>query len=186
MQWRNSSDRFGAVAQIFHWTIVALIIVQFVLAEQAEDLPTGLEKLATLARHKSVGITILALAILRLLWRWTNPTPTLPSNMKPWERMLARGTHFGLYGLLIVQPLTGWLMSSAKSYSVSWFGLITLPDLVAKDERLFETLQETHEILAGTIFTLAVIHALAALKHHFVNRDEVLRRMLPLPPRASD
>lgn len=186
MQWRNSSDRFGAVAQIFHWTIVVLIIVQFVLAQQAEDLPTGLEKLATLARHKSVGITILALAVLRLIWRWTNPTPELPPTMKPWERVLARGTHFGLYALLILQPLTGWLMSSAKSYSVSWFGLFTLPDLVAKNERLFEALEETHEFLAGTILTVAVVHALAALKHHFLNRDDVLRRMLPLRLRAGE
>ncbi|HSN71527.1 MAG TPA: cytochrome b [Steroidobacteraceae bacterium] len=185
MQLRNTEYRYGAVAQLLHWSIVALVIAQFVLAEIAEDLPTGLEKLATLARHKSVGITILGLAVLRLAWRAINKTPAPPPQMPGWQRVAARISHVGLYALLFVQPLTGWLMSSAKNYPVSWFGAVTLPDLIAPSERLFEVFEEAHEIGATLLFVLAGIHAAAALKHHFVDRDDVLRRMLPWPQRES-
>jgi len=85
MPLRNTTQRWGAVAQLLHWTIVALIITQFTLATLFDDLPPGAKKLALLARHKSVGITILMLAVLRLAWRWTNPTPPLPDTLKPWE-----------------------------------------------------------------------------------------------------
>jgi len=179
MNLRNTEHRYGALAQLLHWSIVALVIVQFVLAEIADDLPTGLEKLATLARHKSVGITILGLAALRLLWRLTNPTPTLAPSTPAWQRVAARASHVGLYALLLLQPLTGWLMSSAKNYPVSWFGIVTLPDLVAPSESLFETMEEVHEFGATALAALAIVHAAAALKHHFIDRDDVLRRMLP-------
>jgi len=180
MHLRNTVDRYGALAQLLHWTIVALIIVQFVLAAIADDLPAGLEKLAVLARHKSVGITILGLAILRLIWRLFNPPPALPSPMAAWQRISARATHIALYALLFCQPLTGWLMSSAKNYPVSWFGLVALPDLIEPAENRFDLLHEAHEVGATLIIVLAVLHAPAALTHHFVDRDDVLRRMLPL------
>ena len=181
MRFRNTEHRYGALAQLFHWSIVALVIVQFALAEIAEELPIGLDKLATLARHKSVGITILGLAVLRLLWRLANPMPAPPSSTPAWQRRAARASHVGLYVLLFVQPLTGWLMSSAKNYPVSWFGLVTLPDLVAPSQSLFETLQDVHEAGATALAALAIVHAAAALKHHFIDRDDVLRRMLPWP-----
>ena len=106
-------------------------------------------KLATLARHKSVGITILALALLRLLWRLYNRnSPPLPANLKPYERGLAHLTHYGLYLLLFAMPLSGWMMSSAKNYPVSWFGVFTLPNLVQPDEGLVRT-DEVHAWRAG-------------------------------------
>lgn len=176
---QSSPTRYGAVAQAFHWIIAGLIVTQFVLADLAEDLPLGIHKLALLARHKSFGMTVLMLAVLRLLWRLRNPAPALPSGMSPLERALARATHVAFYVLLFAMPLTGWLMSSAKNYSVSWFGLFTWPNLIAKDEAAFELLRSTHGILAGTLFTIAVLHILAALKHHFWNKDDVLLRMLP-------
>lgn len=180
MHLRNTADRYGALAQLLHWTIVALIITQFVLAAIADDLPAGLEKLAVLARHKSVGITILGLAIVRLIWRLFNPPPALPSTVPGWQRTSARATHIALYALLFFQPLTGWLMSSAKNYPVSWFGLVALPDLIEPSESGFDLLHEAHEAGATLIIALAVLHAAAALKHHFLDRDDVLRRMLPL------
>ena len=117
-----------------HWLIAALIVIQFTLAYLADDLPIGAHKLALLARHKSFGMTVLMLAILRLLWRLGHAPPPLPSGMTPLERRLARGTHMAFYVLLFAMPLTGWLMSSAKSYSVSWFGLFTWPNLIGKNE----------------------------------------------------
>jgi cytochrome b561 len=180
MALKNTAQRWGAIAQLLHWLIVALIITQFTLATLFDDLPPGARKLTLLARHKSVGITILMLAALRLAWRWTNPTPPLPDTLKPWERNLARLTHALLYLLLFAVPLAGWTMSSARGFPVSWFGLFTLPDLVPKNKSLYELLVTTHGVLAWTLGVVAIIHMLAALKHHFVLKDDVLRRMLPL------
>src|SRR3979411_3130783 len=171
--------RYGAVAQAFHWLIAALIVIQFVLASMADDLPIGAHKLALLARHKSFGMTVLMLALLRLLWGYKHPPPALPDHMSPLERKLARATHIALYVLLFAMPVTGWLMSSAKNYSVSWFGLFTWPNLIGKNESAFEWLRSTHDALSGVLFVIAVLHILAALKHHFWNRDDVLVRMLP-------
>jgi cytochrome b561 len=186
MAIRNTVYRWGAVAQLLHWVIVALIITQFTLATLFDDLPSGARKLALLARHKSVGITILMLAILRLLWRRTNPIPPLPDTLKPWERRLARLTHALLYALLFAVPLAGWTMSSARGFPVSWFGFFTLPDLVPKNKALYELLVTTHGVLAWTLGVVAIIHMLAALKHHFVLKDDVLRRMLPMSSQKTE
>lgn len=179
MPIRNSLERWGSLAKLFHWLVVLLVICQFVLAWLAHDLPPGMEKLTLLARHKSIGITILALATLRLLWRAANRTPVLPATMAGWEKFTARATHALLYVLLFAVPLAGWIMSSAKNFPVSWFGLVQLPDLVAPSEATFDVAHETHEILAFSLGVIAILHLLAALKHHFFNRDTVLKRMLP-------
>lgn len=179
---RNTPHRWGAVAQFLHWLIVVLIIVQFTLALYADSLPVGSRKVGVLANHKSFGITILALAIIRLTWRWLNPTPPLPPTLKPYERVLARVTHALLYVLLFVQPLTGWLMSSARGFPVSWFRFFQLPDLVPKNQALYHALVATHSTLAVVLVGVVTLHVAAALKHHFVLKDDTLRRMLPRTP----
>jgi len=179
MALRNTTRRWGAIAQTFHWVIVVLLIIQVTLAEIADDLPTGMEKLRTLARHKSVGITILALVILRLAWRSVNAHPALPGNLRPYERTLARLSHLALYVLLFALPLTGWTMSSARGFPVSWFGFFTLPDLVPRSRPLYDALVMTHQTLAWFLFAVVALHVAGALKHHFVHKDDVLRRMLP-------
>jgi cytochrome b561 len=176
---QSTPTRYGAVAQGFHWLIAALIVVQFTLAWSADDLPLGARKLALLARHKSFGMTILMLATLRLLWRLFNRPPELPVGMSTIERRLARATHVLFYVLLFVMPLTGWMMSSAKNYSVSWFDQFTWPNLIGPNERAFDLLKTTHDTLSWLLFALALLHILAALKHHFWNKDGVLKRMLP-------
>ena len=176
---QNAPARYGAVAQGLHWIIAALIVTQFVLAWTADDLPLGVHKLALLARHKSFGMTVLMLAVLRLLWRLFNRPPELPPGMSRSEILLARGTHALFYVLLFAMPLTGWMMSSAKNYSVSWFGRFTWPNLLAPNERAFDFLKSTHDTLSWVLFAVAALHILAALKHHFWNRDDVLVRMLP-------
>ena len=179
MTLRNTPRRWGAIAQLLHWLIVLFIVAQFTLATLFEQLPAGAKKLTLLSRHKSIGITILMLALVRLAWRWSNPTPTLPDTLKPYERALARLTHALLYVLLFAVPLSGWLMSSARGFPVSWFGFLQLPDLVPKNKVLYEALLTTHGILAWTLGIVATVHLVAALKHHFVLKDDVLRRMLP-------
>ena len=173
-------SRYTLVAQLLHWVIAALIVTQFALAWSADDLPLGMHKLALLARHKSFGMTVLMLAILRLLWRFMNPPPPLPAGMSPPERLAARFTHIAFYVLLFAMPITGWLMSSAKNYSVSWFGKFTWPNLIAPNETAFAFFKSTHEYLSDALFAIAVLHILAALKHHFWNKDDVFVRMLPL------
>jgi cytochrome b561 len=109
-----------------------------------------------------------------------NPVPAPPSITKPWQNGLASVVHWALYALIVLAPLTGWLMSSAKNYPVSWFGLFTLPDMVAPDRRLFEVFKKIHGILVFSICMLAGLHIAAALKHHFLDKNNVLRRMLPV------
>jgi cytochrome b561 len=179
MPMQASPHRYTAFAQTLHWIIAALIATQFVLAWMQEDLPLGMHKLVLLARHKSFGMTVLLLAVFRLAWRLFNPPPPLPDAMSGIERFLARSTHIAFYVLLFAMPLTGWLMSSAKNYSVSWFGLFTWPNLIAPSDGSFNVLKETHYVLSNVLFVIVILHVLAALKHHFWDKDDVLKRMLP-------
>ena len=182
MQLKNTLTRYGAVAQLFHWVIVVLIVTQFVLGLRANGLPQfSIARFQVLALHKSFGITILGLAILRLAWRLFNPVPPLPPRTPRWQELAAHVSHFLLYALLFITPLLGWLTSSAYAVSVSWFKLFTLPNLIGPNKAAFAQLRELHEFMAFTLAALALIHIAAGIKHHFVDRDDVLRRMLPLP-----
>jgi cytochrome b561 len=178
MPVRNTKRSWGSVSKGLHWLIVLLIINQWWIAERAEELK-GLAKLEALGTHKSFGMTILMLAVLRLLWRLVNPTPELTSETKPWERALARISHVLLYVLIFAMPLTGWMMSSAKNYPVSWFKLFQFPDLVAPAEQTFHQMLDLHHLLFKVLVGVALLHVAGALKHHFIDRNDVLKRMLP-------
>jgi cytochrome b561 len=183
MQIKNSNERYGAAAQLLHWSIVILIITQVVLAKQAEIAEEAhhlLQQAKILTTHKSVGMTIFMLAIARIVWRFTNGAPDATPNTKPWQHRLASVMHWALYALILLTPLAGWLMSSAKNYSVSWFGFFTFPNLVGPSETQFDQFKELHETLAQSMIILAILHAIAALKHHLFDKDNVLRRMLPM------
>ena len=176
---RNTRARWGALAQLLHWLIAVLIGAQIALGLIGTALPLSMTKLVTLARHKSLGITILALVLVRLAWRALNPSPELPGALKPYERVLARGTHAGLYVLMIALPLTGWIMSSARGFPVSWFNLFQLPNLVGRSTTLYHAMVRVHVLLAIALGLILVLHIAAAIKHHVVLKDETLRRMLP-------
>lgn len=180
MQFKNSHQRYGVVAQMFHWTVVVLIVIQFVLANQAEDAGSELHKAKLLTMHKSVGMTVFMLAIARLGWRLMNSVPDRVPNAIPWQVRLASLVHWLLYALILATPLVGWLMSSAKNYTVSWFGLFAFPNLVSPDEDRFQWFRTLHFALAYSIASIATLHIVAALKHHFLDKNDVLRRMLPL------
>ena len=172
------ASTYDGIAQALHWLVAGAIVLQFVLAnvaEAAEEQARQLEALAVFAAHKSVGITILGFAILRLAWRWRHPVT--PVATAPWQHHAARISHVLLYTLLFLLPITGWLMSSAAAYSVSWFNVIALPDLIQPNERAEAVLTTIHEGAAKLLAAVAFVHLLAALKHHFVDRDNVLRRM---------
>ena len=178
MPFRNTTRSWGSLSKAFHWLIVLLIINQWWIAERADELK-GLAKLEALGTHKSFGMTILMLAVLRLLWRLMNPTPELTSETKPWERALARISHVSLYVLIFAMPLTGWMMSSAKNYPVSWFKMFQFPDLVAPAEQTFHQMLDLHHLLFKVLVGVALLHVAGALKHHFIDKNDVLRRMLP-------
>jgi cytochrome b561 len=178
MPFRNTTRAWGSLSKAFHWLIVLLIINQWVIAERAEELK-GLAKLDALAWHKSFGMTVLMLAVLRLAWRLMNPTPELATETKPWERLLAKISHVLLYALIFAMPLTGWMMSSAKNYPVSWFKLFQFPDLVAPAEQTFHRMHDLHHLLFNVLVGVALLHVAGALKHHFIDRNDVLKRMLP-------
>ncbi|MDE2196098.1 MAG: cytochrome b [Gammaproteobacteria bacterium] len=179
---RNTPERYGIVAQALHWLIAALVAVQFVLGVKAHGLPLGLERLILLARHKSLGLTLFALVMLRLAWRMYSPPP--PWSSQAPLRTAARLSHGLLYALLLAMPIAGWLLSSASNLTVSWFGLFSLPDLVAPDRRLAHWLLLTHQTMAWLLLAVVVIHTGAAFWHHRILKDNVLTRMLPFTRRA--
>jgi cytochrome b561 len=179
MTLRNTTHAWGSISKALHWLIVLLIINQWFLMQRAESLPLGAAKLQAINWHKSFGMTILALAIIRLVWRLANPVPSLAGLTKTWERVLATLSHVALYGLLFALPLTGWLMSSARNFPVSWFGQLRLPDLVAPSQPLYRQMNDLHHMLFSALVVVALLHIAGALKHHFYDRNEVLRRMLP-------
>ncbi len=185
MRLRNTHDRYGAVAQALHWTIVALVAVQITLGVIGADLPVGMERLMTLSRHKSLGMTILALMIFRLAWRLINPLPSLPETMPRRQQRLAHASHWLFYGLLLIMPIIGWISSSASNLTVSWFGWFTFPDLVDTDKALAISAKAWHRGLAGMLMGLITLHTAAALRHHFLLQDSVVRRMLPWEAKNS-
>lgn len=168
------------MAQLLHWLIVLLVLSQFVVGFYAKPLPVGIERLKMLTFHKSVGITVFALVILRLLWRWYTPAPKLPAGMKPLERLGAHASHVLLYALLLVLPLLGWLTSNASNLTVRWFYLFNLPNLVEPDRGIARITKDLHDAGAWCLLALVCLHVAAAFWHEWVRKDGVLRRMLPL------
>ena len=173
----TSTTRYHEVARILHWLIAGLILLQYALANMAEDAVSDLQELALLANHKSVGMTVLMLAIVRVAWRFTHSVPALPVSMPRWQVRASNLSHALLYILIFALPLSGWLFSSATTYSVSWFNVFVFPDLISGNESRAELLEEVHEVLANLLFVLALLHILASLKHGLFDRDGVLGRM---------
>jgi cytochrome b561/polyisoprenoid-binding protein YceI len=182
------AQRYSTVAVAIHWLTVAAILIQLVLAWRMHG-PRSPETFAVFQLHKSVGISILLLSLLRLGWRLANPPPPLPATLAPWERWLARLTHVGFYVILIVMPLTGWLMVSTSPLRLPTllYGTVPWPDLpglaglsAATRKMLGEAGEVSHSLLALGLLGLLALHVGGALKHQLFDRDNpVLGRMLP-------
>jgi len=179
MKVKNTLERYGAVTMIFHWMMAILIIGLIGLGLYMVELPINLKKLKLYGWHKEYGILVFMLAIMRIIWRFGNPTPLLPNHMKSWEKLAAHGAHYAFYGFMFALPLTGWMMSSATGLPVSFFGLFVLPDLVAANEQWQQLLIEIHKWLGYGLIATIVGHMGAALQHHYYYKDDILRRMLP-------
>ncbi len=182
MSLKNSTNKYGSISKLLHWTIALLFIVQFYLVYWTEYV---LPKKSPLAEfyidglHKPIGITILCLAIFAVLWRLYNVKPKFPPLMREWEKGAAHSVHLLLYLTMFVMPITGFMMSVAAGYPPNYFGLYQFPMFIEKNKALSNALFEVHEITSYIIIALVLVHTLAALKHHFIDRDSVLKRMLP-------
>lgn len=188
MRLTNTSTNWGAIAKLFHWLIALLVIGNLVLGYWSDDLPVSPRKVEAFYWHKTIGLTILWLAVLRLLWRFTNPAPMLPLDMPGWERALARTSHFLLYVLMIAMPISGWVINSAANFPLDLYGILRVPDLVAdgpNEAAIEDAATLVHNWMFYVICVLLALHVAGALKHHVVDGDHVLRRMLPFS-RASD
>lgn len=174
---KNTSDTYGAIAKFFHWSIALLILGLIVVGLYMESLPSSPDKYEIYGLHKSFGLMVLWLAGLRIIWRSFNKQPTPHATHKTWERTLSKIIHFFLYVAMIGMPLTGWLMSSAGGHGVSFFGL-DMPALMNKDADFGKLMNNTHRLLSYALIGAVLLHAAGALKHHFIDRDNTLIRMV--------
>ena len=176
-------ERYHPGAIAFHWIAAALILANLVLGISMVQLPISPRKLNWYLWHKSIGVTIFAVTALRLAWRAMHPAPAAVP-MPAWQQRAAGLSHVALYALMVLVPLSGWLFSSASGVQVVYARLLPLPDLVPRDRALADVLRVVHLALNASLATIVVVHIAAALKHHFVDRDGVLARMVPfLAPR---
>jgi cytochrome b561 len=161
-----------------HWLAAALVVANLTLGVSMVPLPLSPRKLQWYMWHKWIGITVFLVTCARLAWRAGHrPPPAVP--MPEWQRRAAAASHVLLYVLLTIIPLSGWLYSSSTGVQVVYLGLFPLPDLVPKDRTLATVLKWVHFGLNSTLFAVVCVHVAAALRHHFVERDETLSRMLP-------
>ncbi|MDD5248037.1 MAG: cytochrome b [Rhodocyclaceae bacterium] len=180
-----SAPRYTRTAIVLHWLIALLIFGTFPLGLYMADLHLSPLKLRLFSYHKWIGISVLLLAVLRLLWRATHRPPPLVAGMPRWQQIAAHATHHLLYLLVLIVPLSGWLMSSALGVPVVWFGVLPLPDLIGKDKALGETLKLVHEGLNYTLLAVVAVHVAGAVKHQLIDRDGTLARMLPFLAREK-
>jgi cytochrome b561 len=176
MHIKNSRTDFGFMAISLHWLMALLIIGLCIAGLYMVQLPISLQKLKYYGLHKEIGLLVLGLAIIRLAWRLINITPNL--DIPWWEKLIARLVHWAFYLFMIAMPITGWMMSSALGLPVSFFGIFVMPNIVTPNQELGQLLITIHHWLGFALMGLIVLHAAAAFKHHFVDKDDILRRML--------
>ena len=173
-----STTRYTLPAIALHWLLALMILGAFGFGLYMTGLPFSPARLKLYNWHKWAGVTILALTVLRLLWRLSHRPPAPPA-MPAWQQQAYRATHGLMYALFFAVPLVGWAYSSAAGFPIVWFGVLPLPDFVPVDKALAEAIKPWHERLAWTLIALVALHIAAALKHHFIDRDGLLSRMRP-------
>lgn len=179
MSIRNNSQAWGSLSIALHWLTLILILSLAMVGLIMTDLANGPLKIQVYALHKSFGLTVLALTIIRLLWRLFSITPEIIINTPAWQKWIAKLTHGLLYLLLFAMPISGWLYNSAAGFPLKYFGLFKLPKLSAYDPELKQLAGDAHTTFFYILASLMLIHAAAALKHHYLDKDNTLTRMLP-------
>jgi len=187
---RNTSTGYGRIAILFHWTMALLIIGMLAAGFWMTRLPPFDQfTFQVYQLHKSFGLVILTLVMFRLGWRLVNPAPKLPDGMKPWEKLAAHLGHTGLYAVMILMPISGWLMASASPWNIPTvvFNVVNVPHLPVPEflgtkEEAEKVFMNVHFYMGWLTVALLVTHVAAALKHHFIERDATLRRMVSTKP----
>ncbi len=177
---RNTKNNFGSIAKFFHWITVALILVMMALGIYMHELELSPLKFELYAFHKSLGMIVLTVVLLRLAWRKIDPPPTPISTINQKQALLAKWAHIFLYACIAGLPISGWMMASASGTPIDMFnsGMI-VPNLFSSSESILVASKVAHEIIGNLLICLILVHSLAALKHHFCDGDNTLRRMLP-------
>jgi cytochrome b561 len=178
---KDTKEKFGIVTKLFHWVIALLVLAEVCLVYYTEWVLRPHSPIAGYLinnLHKPIGMTILGLAILYIIWRFSNTRPSFPSSMQPWEKISAKIVHRLLFLSILLMPLSGFMMSMLAGYPPNYFGLYQAPQFIQKNEAIAKLFFEIHGIVGNITIALIAIHLLAALKHHFINRDDVLTRML--------
>ncbi len=191
---RNTQTGYGLIAIAFHWSMAILIVFMLALGIYMHELPpTDQATFQLYQLHKSFGFVVLFLAVLRIVWRLSNPSPKLPEGMKPLERAAASLGHAGLYALIFALPITGWFMVSASPWGIPTilFNFLPVPHLpvpaaLGSKEEAEGFFMMLHEYGAFLLIALIVVHIAAALKHHFIARDDTLKRMLSTAPAKAE
>lgn len=177
----TSVTPYHPLARTLHWALALLIVGNFALGLYMADLPFSPARLQYYSWHKWAGVLVLAFSAVRLLTRILKSPPALPpaieAAMPGWQKLAHHATHIGLYALFFAVPLSGWAFSSAAGFPVVLFGVLPLPDFVPVSEGLAEVLKPLHKFSALAMAALVLLHVAGALKHHFVDRDGLLRRM---------
>jgi cytochrome b561 len=171
--------RYTRVAVWLHWAIAAFILFNIAVGF-GHDLMAKPVAASLMSLHKASGLTVIALALVRLAWRLSHRPPPYDPVMKRWEVLLARITHWLFYLLMVVAPLTGWLMVSANGRATSWFGLFNVAPLpIAGGDAAHEIYEERHELIGWILLALVVLHVVGALKHHLQGHRHLFGRMAP-------
>lgn len=168
---------YTRTAVALHWLVALLILAAVILGWTMTGMDISPARLKAFNYHKWIGVTILALVVLRLLWRLRHRPPPL-EPMPRWQQLAAHAGHVLLYLLMLAVPLAGWVYSNAAGYRVVYLGKLSLPNLVDRDKALADQWHEVHELLATVLVVVVALHVLAALQHHFIHKDNTLRRML--------
>ena len=179
------ASRYTATAIVLHWLIALASIGMVALGFYMTGLPFSPHKLQWYSWHKWTGVCVLLLALFRLGWRISHRPPALPQHMNSLERLAAHAGHGMLYLLMFAIPLSGWLMSSAKGFQTVLFGVLPIPDLLERNPELGNLLAGVHGGLNVLLIAVVIGHAAAALKHHFIDKDDVLTRILPRHAKQS-
>lgn len=176
---KNTETTYGSVSKAFHWGIFVLVTLMLIVGFFMEDFPESIQGM-TYMLHKSTGLLILGLMIIRLIWHWTNKVPVFPQAMSTVQRFVARFVHWLFYVILLVMPINGWIMSTAAGRAPVFYGLIALPfPGIEANEALANQLANLHEIFAYVLLFLILGHTIAALAHHYIYKDNILIRMMP-------
>jgi cytochrome b561 len=179
MQIKNTLERYGLIAILFHWITALLVVGLLCVGLYMADLKISSLKLRLFGLHKEFGLLVLFLVMGRLGWRFMSINPALPLTVPLWQKLAAHAVQWMLIGCMVAMPMTGWLLTSAAGLAPSFFGWFVMPPLIAPNDALRHLFAEIHQWIAYGFIALICAHVGAALKHHYIDNDDVLRRMLP-------